>query len=184
VKKGYSGTAIFIRKDIQCEARAIAAPQPQEDADPKKKQTKLTAMWSSKKQPKEETKEETKEEAKEEAKEEPKEETKEEAKEEAKEEPKEEAKEEAKEGESLVGEVPRPAATVREDVKVLKISVDFEDVAKKFEGEGRTITVELDKFFFVGCYVPNSGEGEGLPLSSAALSTWPCSKDSCDWTTA
>lgn len=40
-------------------------------------------------------------------------------------------------------------------VSIVDIKYDTE-VAK---GEGRTITMEFDKFFFVGCYVPNSGEG-------------------------
>lgn len=40
-----------------------------------------------------------------------------------------------------------------------KVSYDFEDEAKCFHGEGRTITVEFDHFIFVACYVPNSGEG-------------------------
>ena len=39
------------------------------------------------------------------------------------------------------------------------MSYDFEDDRKCFAGEGRTITVELDSFFLVACYVPNSGEG-------------------------
>ena len=42
---------------------------------------------------------------------------------------------------------------------MLKVSYDFEDDRKCFAGEGRTITVELDSFFLVACYVPNSGEG-------------------------
>jgi exodeoxyribonuclease III len=43
------------------------------------------------------------------------------------------------------------------DKKVSIVDVTYDtEVAK---GEGRTITIEFDKFFFVGCYVPNSGEG-------------------------
>lgn len=38
-----------------------------------------------------------------------------------------------------------------------KISYDFEDIEQKFVGEGRTITIEFDKFILVVCYVPNSG---------------------------
>lgn len=34
---------------------------------------------------------------------------------------------------------------------------DFENMEKFFAGEGRTITIETDKFFVVACYVPNSG---------------------------
>lgn len=45
------------------------------------------------------------------------------------------------------------------DVRVEKLSFDFADEKKCFEGEGRTISVELDKLIVVGCYVPNSGEG-------------------------
>ena len=29
----------------------------------------------------------------------------------------------------------------------------------KFNGEGRTITIEFPKFYLVACYVPNSGDG-------------------------
>ena len=54
-----------------------------------------------------------------------------------------------------------------EGLKVEKISYDFEDEGKvpKFSGEGRTITVEFDKFIFICCYVPNSGEGIFSPFS-------------------
>lgn len=41
---------------------------------------------------------------------------------------------------------------------ICKISYDFEDVGKKFSGEGRTITIEFDHFMLVACYVPNSGQ--------------------------
>jgi exonuclease III len=41
----------------------------------------------------------------------------------------------------------------------MKVSYDFEDENRCHEGEGRTITLETDKFFLVACYVPNSGEG-------------------------
>ncbi len=37
------------------------------------------------------------------------------------------------------------------------IYYDFENMEKFFAGEGRTITIETDKFFLVACYVPNSG---------------------------
>jgi exodeoxyribonuclease III len=41
-----------------------------------------------------------------------------------------------------------------------RVSYDFEDEGQKqFHGEGRTITLELDSFFLVACYVPNAGEG-------------------------
>lgn len=48
-----------------------------------------------------------------------------------------------------------------------KISYDFEDEGKlsQFSGEGRTITVEFDKFIFICCYVPNSGEGNVFLLT-------------------
>jgi exonuclease III len=42
---------------------------------------------------------------------------------------------------------------------ILKVSYDFADVKKAHAGEGRIITVELDSFFLVACYVPNIGEG-------------------------
>lgn len=38
------------------------------------------------------------------------------------------------------------------------ISYDFENIQKKFDGEGRTITLEFANFFLVACYVPNSGQ--------------------------
>jgi exonuclease III len=42
---------------------------------------------------------------------------------------------------------------------LLNVFFDFENLEKKFSGEGRTIVLETDKFFLVACYVPNSGEG-------------------------
>jgi exonuclease III len=42
---------------------------------------------------------------------------------------------------------------------ILKVAYDFADVKKAHAGEGRIITVELDSFFLVACYVPNIGEG-------------------------
>ena len=54
-----------------------------------------------------------------------------------------------------------------EGITVEKISYDFEDEGKlpQFSGEGRTITVEFDKFIFICCYVPNSGEGNVFLLT-------------------
>ena len=37
-------------------------------------------------------------------------------------------------------------------------SVDYEFNDTKFSGEGRTITINLGKFYIVGCYVVNSGQ--------------------------
>lgn len=42
---------------------------------------------------------------------------------------------------------------------IVKVSYDFEDVQKGHAGEGRTITMEFDRFILVVCYVPNIGEG-------------------------
>lgn len=42
------------------------------------------------------------------------------------------------------------------NLNVIDVKFDLED--KKFSGEGRTITVEFDTFYFIGCYVPNSGQ--------------------------
>jgi exonuclease III len=42
---------------------------------------------------------------------------------------------------------------------ILKVSYDFEEVKTAHAGEGRVITVELDSFILVACYVPNIGEG-------------------------
>jgi len=42
---------------------------------------------------------------------------------------------------------------------IQKVSYDFEDEDKKFHGEGRTITIEFDRFVLLACYVPNSGDG-------------------------
>lgn len=42
-------------------------------------------------------------------------------------------------------------------VSALAMAYDFEDDNRCFDGEGRTITIEFDKFYVVGCYVPNSG---------------------------
>ncbi len=41
---------------------------------------------------------------------------------------------------------------------VEQVSYDFEDEGKRFNGEGRTITIEFSNFILVACYVPNSGE--------------------------
>jgi exonuclease III len=38
------------------------------------------------------------------------------------------------------------------------VHFDFENMEKSFAGEGRTITIETDKFYLVACYVPNSGK--------------------------
>jgi len=40
---------------------------------------------------------------------------------------------------------------------VLSVVYDMGD--EKFRGEGRTITLEFEKFYLVCCYVPNSGDG-------------------------
>jgi len=45
------------------------------------------------------------------------------------------------------------------DIIVERISYDFEDEGRFLPGEGRTITIETNKFIIVGCYVPNSGDG-------------------------
>ncbi|KAL4429737.1 hypothetical protein ABPG74_001423 [Tetrahymena malaccensis] len=43
--------------------------------------------------------------------------------------------------------------------KVEPISVQFDIGTKKHDQEGRTITLEYDKFYLVACYVPNAGQG-------------------------
>lgn len=43
-------------------------------------------------------------------------------------------------------------------LQLQNVSFDFEDVERKFSGEGRTITVELNNVIIVACYVPNSGK--------------------------
>ncbi len=56
--------------------------------------------------------------------------------------------------------VTSPAAAPTDALLQLqRVSFDFEDDTRRFGGEGRTITVELDKAIVVACYVPNSGEG-------------------------
>ena len=47
------------------------------------------------------------------------------------------------------------------------VSYDFENVKKQFDGEGRTITLEFDKFYLVACYVPNSGKTQPHTLRKA-----------------
>ncbi len=37
------------------------------------------------------------------------------------------------------------------------VSFDFDDWVKAHDGEGRTIALEMDQFYLVNCYVPNSG---------------------------
>ncbi len=52
------------------------------------------------------------------------------------------------------------------DIVLEKISYDFEDEGAFLPGEGRTITLELNKFIVVGCYVPNSGKTMTDKISS------------------
>ena len=42
-------------------------------------------------------------------------------------------------------------------MNAINIVYDLDD--SKFNGEGRTITIEFPKFYLVACYVPNSGDG-------------------------
>ena len=42
-------------------------------------------------------------------------------------------------------------------IKPLKVTHDFE--VEKHAQEGRTLTMEFDRFIVVACYVPNAGEG-------------------------
>lgn len=42
------------------------------------------------------------------------------------------------------------------NLNVIDVKFDLDD--KKFSGEGRTVTIEFDTFYFIGCYVPNSGQ--------------------------
>lgn len=44
-------------------------------------------------------------------------------------------------------------------LNLLSVEYDMGGNDKRFAGEGRTITMEFDKFILVACYVPNSGEG-------------------------
>jgi exodeoxyribonuclease III len=46
--------------------------------------------------------------------------------------------------------------TINSNLNVIDVKFDLED--KKFSGEGRTITIEFENFYFIGCYVPNSGQ--------------------------
>lgn len=48
--------------------------------------------------------------------------------------------------------------TEKSDSSLNVIDVKYELDDKKFAGEGRTITIEFDNFYFIGCYVPNSGQ--------------------------
>lgn len=50
-----------------------------------------------------------------------------------------------------------PASSEKKVVELKSVSYDFENIKKQFDGEGRTITLEFDKFYLVACYVPNSG---------------------------
>jgi len=127
VKKGYSGTAVFIRKDIEINAPNgfLSSNSIKSEVNDKavvgkaKKQSKLSSMWAKK-----ETNDVEK-------------------------------PQDPNESSSSTSNLKK-----REGIKVEKISYDFEDEGPNpFTGEGRTITVEFDKFFFVCCYVPNSGEG-------------------------
>jgi len=45
---------------------------------------------------------------------------------------------------------------INPDLVVRNVEYDMGD--ENFKGEGRTITIEFDKFFFVVSYVPNSGD--------------------------
>lgn len=48
------------------------------------------------------------------------------------------------------------AAASRSVISTESVKLELDD--ERFCGEGRTITVEFDKFFLVACYVPNSGQ--------------------------
>eukprot|EP01036_Dinobryon_divergens_P030396 gene30396-39636_t len=115
-KKGYAGTAVLIRKDIQCKVGLTSESTIADSSTSvaKKKQSKLTSLWK---------------------------------------------KADPKTDDQSTLE---PLKVDKfEGTTVEKISYDFEDEGKlsQFSGEGRTITVEFDKFIFICCYVPNSGEG-------------------------
>lgn len=53
--------------------------------------------------------------------------------------------------------IPTNSSATPKDIILERISYDFEDEGAFLPGEGRTITLELNKFIVVGCYVPNSG---------------------------
>ena len=52
---------------------------------------------------------------------------------------------------------PSPAAAPA-DLKGRVVRTEFDLEGTKHSGEGRTIMIELDSFFLVACYVPNSGQ--------------------------
>ena len=54
--------------------------------------------------------------------------------------------------------------------KVLPISVQFDLGIEEHDDEGRTITLEFDKFYLVVCYVPNAGQG--LPRLDYRVKKW------------
>jgi hypothetical protein len=49
-------------------------------------------------------------------------------------------------------------ATPSTDLKGRIVRTEFDFEGTKHAGEGRTIVLELDSFFLIACYVPNSGQ--------------------------
>ncbi len=47
-------------------------------------------------------------------------------------------------------------------LNIVGIYYDFDNMERFLPGEGRTITIETEKFFLVACYVPNSGNCSAL----------------------
>ena len=132
VKKGYAGTAVFLKKGTVNIAPISTTASASTVVHPPKKQSTLTSMWkssvaktSSQTSTSTDTTDVTNHHSGNVSG--------------------------ASDGDN--GDTSVPVVTAQ------RISMDFEDETKRFHGEGRTITIEFDSFILVACYVPNSGEG-------------------------
>jgi exonuclease III len=63
------------------------------------------------------------------------------------------------ENESKVETVSPAVSLSTAEIELLGITHDFEIDGHSYNGEGRVITLETNLFYLVVCYVPNSGEG-------------------------
>ena len=114
VKKGYSGTAVFIREATSYGLPIFEQNVNKTQSGAKTKQKTLKNMWRTPDNN-----------------------------------PSNSDKNESLQSDPLTDEAKK--------FTILNVKNDLPD--KRFNGEGRVITVEFDNFYLINCYVPNSGEG-------------------------
>lgn len=112
VKKGYSGTAVFIREAAASGLPTFELNGNKTQSGGKTKQKTLKSLWKT-------------------------------------------SEDQSTSTVKSIQADPIPSGT--KSFSVLNVNFDLPD--KRFNGEGRVITIELDNFYLINCYVPNSGEG-------------------------